>query len=233
MGAVDAPSGAAAPPIEAAVAKSGSEAPLKPSRSASRRAARSRVGMITLARHGEPDISRKVKLNAAEYAAWWARYEETGLLVGQTVPGSLRAATRGAGMILCSTRPRAIESATAAAEGRDIEVDAQFIEAPLPPPNWPNWLRLAPRSWGFISRFWWWWFNHHDGQETRAAAQVRADAAADRLIGLASTGRDVVLIAHGFFNTMVGQALKKRGWSLVENEGFKYWSSRRFARRKG
>ena len=233
MGAVETPGGLAVPPLEAVVTRPGPETPKKLSKSAARRAARDRVGMITLARHGEPAISRKIKLNAAEYAAWWARYEETGLVAGQSVPASLRAAARGAGTILCSTRPRAIESAAAAAEGREVEVDAQFIEAPLPPPHWPDWLRLAPRSWGFISRFWWWWFNHHDGQEPRAVAQVRANAAADRLIGLASTGRDVVLVAHGFFNTMVGEALKKRGWSLVENEGFKYWSSRRFALRKG
>lgn len=190
-----------------------------------------RPGAITLARHGEPDISRKVRLHAAEYAAWWARYELTGLLPGQSAPAALCVSAKDAGVILCSTRPRSIESARAIAAGRVVEIDIRFIEAPLPPPHWPRWFKLSPRHWGVVSRVWWWCFNHHDGQERRKAAQLRADEAADHLITLAGAGADVVLIAHGFFNFMIGRSLKRRGWSLVENQGHDYWSSRRFVRR--
>jgi hypothetical protein len=34
--------------------------------------------VITLARHGEPALSRKVRLNAPEYGDWWGRYEVGG-----------------------------------------------------------------------------------------------------------------------------------------------------------
>jgi broad specificity phosphatase PhoE len=196
-------------------------------------ASRERSGVITLARHGEPNISRKVKLHAAEYAAWWGRYEQTGLLPGQAAPASLVSAARVARVILCSTRLRSIESARAIAGERDFEIDEQFIEAPLPPPRWPRWIKLTPRNWGVVSRFCWWVFNHHDGQERRKAAQSRADEAADRLMTLADAGADVLLIAHGFFNLMISVSLKRRGWILVENRGFNYWSSRRFVRRGG
>ena len=188
----------------------------------------SRSGVITLARHGEPNISRKVRLSAAEYAAWWGRYELTGLRPGQNAPARLCAAAKAAGLVLCSTRPRAIESARAVAGEREVEIDVRFIEAPLPPPHWPAWFKLSPRHWGVVSRFWWWFFNHHDGQERRKAAQIRADEAADYLMAMARAGDDVLLIAHGFFNFMIGRSLKRRGWSLVENQGHKYWSSRRF-----
>ena len=50
------------------------------------------------------------------------------------------------------------------------------------------------------------------------------------LIGLAAGGQDVVVLAHGFFNVLIGRALRKRGWRLVESEGYKYWSTRRFER---
>ena len=50
-----------------------------------------------------------------------------------------------------------------------------FVEAPLPPPHWPHWLKLSPRIWGVVARFWWWVFNHHDQHETRREAQARAD----------------------------------------------------------
>jgi broad specificity phosphatase PhoE len=192
-----------------------------------------RPGVITLARHGEPNISRKVRLSSAEYAAWWGRYEETGLRPGQSAPARLRAAAEAAGLVLCSTRPRAIESARAVAGEREVEIDIRFIEAPLPPPHWPPWFRLSPRHWGVVSRFWWWFFNHHDGQERRKAAQIRADEAADYLMAMARAGEDVVLIAHGFFNFMIGRSLQRRGWSLVENQGHKYWAARRYVLRQG
>jgi len=211
--------GGFAPASQGSAAKLESDGPAQTAR---------RPGAITLARHGEPDISRKVSLHAAEYAAWWARYELTGLLPGQRAPAGLCAAALNADLILCSTRLRSIESARAIAGEREVESDMRFIEAPLPPPHWPRWFKLSPRHWGVVSRIWWWFFNHHDGQERRKAAQLRADEAADYLIALATTGGDVVLIAHGFFNFMIGLSLKRRGWSLAQNQGHKYWSSRRF-----
>jgi broad specificity phosphatase PhoE len=75
-----------------------------------------------------------------------------------------------------------------------------LIEAPLPPPNWPSWVRMSPKLWGFFARFWWWYFNHHEGQETRQDAEARADKAAQMLAALADQGQDVVVTAHGFFN---------------------------------
>ena len=39
---------------------------------------------------------------------------------------------------------------------------------------------------------------------------------------------DVLLLAHGFFNLMVGRELKKRGWRKVGGQGHKYWNTRRW-----
>ena len=191
-----------------------------------------RPGSIILTRHGEPALSRKVKLNAREYADWWARYEETGLLAGQTAPPGLIDQALAAGVILSSTRIRSIETARAVAGELAFESHAELIEAPLPPPNWPNWFKLRPRHWGAVSRFWWWFFNHHEGQETRAQAEIRAEAVANRLVRLAAGGQDVLVLAHGFFNTMIGRHLVRKGWKLVQNQGFRYWSMRRFEKRR-
>ena len=188
------------------------------------------AGTIVLARHGEPALSRKIRLSARQYLDWWARYEEGGLLPGQSPPRHIADAAAKAGLIFASTRARSIETATAVCGGRALSIDEIFIEAPLPPPNWPDWIRLNPRSWGVISRFWWWFFGHHGGQETKAQAQVRAREAARRLSHEAEAGHDVLVVAHGFFNTMIGVELQKLGWRLTSDRGFKYWSTRTFQR---
>jgi len=191
---------------------------------------RSRVGAIVLARHGEPALSRKVKLNSREYRDFWARYEVLGLLPGQSPPAMLATFFERSGTLISSTRLRAIESAEKLALGRDFAREPILVEAPLPPPNWPGWIRLAPSTWGFLARFWWWFFNHHEDQESRRQAEGRAAEAAAMLEGLAANGEDVVVLAHGFFNFMIGRALKRRGWKLAHSEGWKYWSMRRFVR---
>jgi broad specificity phosphatase PhoE len=185
-------------------------------------------GAVILARHGEPALSRKLRLSAEGYRAWWATYETGGLKMDQEAPASLRAAAAKAGFVIASTRLRSVQTAQALTLGRAFAEDPMFVEAPLPPPDWPAWLRLSPRVWGVVARTWWWFFNHSDGQESRAEAQARAEEAARLLAEMAATGQDVLVVAHGFFNGMVGEALKRLGWKCVSDQGFRYWSARRF-----
>ena len=187
-------------------------------------------GAIVLARHGEPALSRQVKLTASEYRAFWAQYEIGGIVPGQTPPDRLKRFVADCGTLVTSTRLRAVQSAQTVVGDRDFARHEILIEAPLPPPKFPAWIRLSPRLWGFFSRFWWWYFNHHDGQESRAQAEARADRAAAQLVDLAASGQNVVVMAHGFFNHLIGRSLRKSGWKLVESEGYKYWSMRRFER---
>jgi broad specificity phosphatase PhoE len=185
-------------------------------------------GAITLVRHGEPALSRKVRLSAAGYRDWWARYEQGGLKAGQSPPGPLVEAAAKADVLIVSTRRRALESARAIVGGRLFAEDPVFIEAPLPPPPLPEWLKLPPRWWGVISRICWWLLGHSEGQESYAEAKLRADRAADALIAKSARGEEVLVVAHGFFNLMVGRALEARGWRRARDEGFQYWSARRF-----
>ncbi len=172
-----------------------------------------------------------MRLTSAQYRDFWARYEVMGLLPGQTPPAALSGWVENCDILIASTRLRAIESAQAVGRGRDFEREDLLIEAPLPPPPWPRWVKLSPRLWGFFARFWWWFFDHHEGGETRRQAEVRASQAAEKLDALAREGLDVVVLAHGFFNIMIGRALRRLGWRVTFREGIKYWSTRRFERR--
>ncbi|MFA4949662.1 MAG: histidine phosphatase family protein [Brevundimonas sp.] len=173
-------------------------------------------------------MSRQCLLTSDQYRDWWAKYEVGGLKEGQTPPADLLATAQGAGVIYASTRRRAQETASAISAGREVLSDVLFIEAPLPPPHFPSWFKLPPKYWGAVARFWWHAFDHHEGQETRTQAEARAEAAARALIARAETGEDVLVLAHGYFNHMVGRRLKADGWSLVHNQGFRYWSQRRY-----
>ncbi len=187
-------------------------------------------GAIILVRHGEPALSRKVRLTAGDYGEWWALYEDGGLKPGQVPPTDLVACAARAGGLFVSTRRRAGETASAIAPSRPFEESSDFIEAPLPPPPSPGWLKLSPRWWGVISRLFWWRFGLTGGQESHAAAKARARRVAERLIAESRARGDVLVVAHGFFNYMIGRELEARGWRLSLDEGFGYWSRRRFER---
>jgi broad specificity phosphatase PhoE len=185
-------------------------------------------GAVILVRHGEPALTRKLRLTAQGYREWWATYEAGGLKPGQSPPARLVDWAAAADAVLSSTRLRSIESARAITRGRDFAPDPLFIEAPLPPPGLPDWIRLPPRWWGVVARIWWWVTDHHEGQETRRDAELRAQAAARALIERTARGEQVLVIAHGFFNLMVGRALEAMGWRRTLDEGFRYWCARRF-----
>lgn len=189
-----------------------------------------RSGAVILARHGEPAISRKVRLSAEEYRMFWARYELSGIVPGHAPPPLLQKFAEAAGVVVASTRLRSIESAQALVQDREFAREAILIEAPLPPPKLPAFIRLSPRIWGFLARSWWWFFNHHEGAESRRQAEARADQAAAMLAQMAASGQDVVVLAHGFFNFMIGRSLRRMGWRMTASQGFKYWSTRRFER---
>lgn len=185
-------------------------------------------GSITLTRHGQPALSRRCLLSSQEYRDWWGRYELGGLVTGQVPPQSLMQTVQDADEIHVSTRLRARETAHAVVGDKPVVLDDLYIEAPLPPPYAPSWFRMSPRLWGVVSRLSWHVFDHHQGQESRRQAEARAAQAAERLIARAEQGQNVLLFAHGYFNHMIGQALKARGWQLTLDQGFKYWCQRRF-----
>lgn len=186
--------------------------------------------VIVIGRHGKPALDRSRAIHARAYVDWWAQYDAGGLLSGQSVPSHLTDALAGCGRIWTSTLRRAVETAEAAAPGRGFTSDPVFVEAPLPPPLWPDWLCLKPRTWGAVARISW-YLGHHREAESRAQAEVRAQLAADRLIGeVEEAGAPVALLAHGWFNRMIRPNLIARGFSCVRDGGDTHWSYRIFLR---
>lgn len=187
----------------------------------------SKIGSIHLVRHGKPDLSRKVKLKRQGYNTWWQEYGRVSLVSDQQVPDTAHTIADACAVILSSSIPRAAETGVILARTREVIVDDVFVEAPLPAP-WIPFLSMRPLSWGTISRIVW-LLGYADGGETRRDSQARAARAADILIEHAGNGGDVLLCAHGWFNRMIGRALRLRGWDKTNGKGGdKYWGFRTY-----
>src|SRR5262249_43507346 len=115
-----------------------------------RRADAPHAGWLVLARHGQPDADRTVKLTWRQYIDWWSAYDRTGLKAGEKPPEKLLEIGRAADVVFPSTLPRAIRTAEAAAPGKSIIQDAVFVEAPLPPPEMGG--KRTPPTWGVWAR---------------------------------------------------------------------------------
>lgn len=186
-------------------------------------------GWIVLARHGKPKGDRKARITWRQYVDWWAEYDRNGLIEGQTPPENLIAIAKEADAILSSTLPRSIETAKAVAGGKPVLSDVIFVEAPLPPPPIPG--RRKPRRWGVYARVSW-WLGRSTGLENRRQAEARAEAAAANLAARALRGENVLLCAHGWFNRMIRPVLLGWGWRCVYDGGDRYWSYRKYVRKR-
>lgn len=184
-----------------------------------------RIGTIVIARHGKPDVDRRVRIGWRDYLDWWANYDRVDLHADERPPPELLAHAEQADLIYASTLPRAIRTAEAVAAGREVLTDPVFVEAPLPPP--PLWGKHSPTAWGVWSRVFW-WFGRHGGQESRPQAELRAEAAVATLTARALRGENVLLCAHGWFNRMMRPVLKRQGWRCVYDGGDQYWSFRKY-----
>lgn len=201
---------------------------MAPNETLDRRTA-ARIGSIVIARHGQPHADRKVRVDHREYREWWRNYDLARLHPDEKPPQKLVALASEADVIYASTLARAIHTAEMVAQGRQIVTDPVFIEAPLPPP--PLWGKRRPSHWGVWARIAWWMGRHEEG-ESRAEAEVRAEAAVATLTAQALRGQNVLLCAHGWFNRMMRPILRAQGWREVEDGGDTYWSYRRYEKVK-
>ena len=182
-------------------------------------------GPIIVSRHGRPALDRTAgpKLDWQEYRDWWERYEAGSLAEDQKAPDKLKAIVANVDLVLSSVRPRAIETAAWATDGRVAEAHDVFNEAPLPPPRFKS-ARYLPKTWNILARAAWLRGHKLDG-ESVGEARDRAMRAAEHLHAVAE-GKSVYLAAHGWFNRMLRRPLRRLGWVCVYDGGDKYWSYR-------
>lgn len=123
--------------------------------------------------------------------------------------------------IVCSHLPRSIESAKALGFS-DIHLqDSLFSETSIPHFSRGS-LSLPIGGWVVLLRVLW-LFGFSKNGESFKQAKKRAGLAADKLIELAETHHDVLLVGHGFINHFIAKELKNPGWQVYLKPGKGYW----------
>ena len=178
---------------------------------------------IILIRHGRPAIALAPKTGHRGFARYIDDYEAAGLDPASLPPAELADLLRALDTVFTSTRPRSHESAARLAPHARLASDALFVEAPLAAPLFPL-LRMRVPKWAVVSRILW-HAGFHPGIENPRAARRRADQAADILTARARTTGSAALVAHGYFNWMIGRALRRRGFVRSGSHRAHYWNT--------
>jgi broad specificity phosphatase PhoE len=178
---------------------------------------------ILLIRHGQPQIALSPATHHAGFAAYIDAYEEAGLSPANLPPEELRDLVRELDHVFTSDRPRSRQSAAALAPHAELIADPLFAEAPLASPRLPLVTMRVPK-WAVVSRILW-HAGFHPGIENSRSARTRAAQAADILIARAAKTGVTALVAHGYFNWMIGRQLLRRGFARTGHHQARYWNT--------
>lgn len=178
---------------------------------------------IILIRHGQPRIELKPRTSHSGFRTYIDAYEEAGLDPQSAPPAELSDLVKELSEIFTSARPRANESAAALAPHAELIVDPLFAEAPLASPKIPL-LKMTVQKWAIVSRLLW-HAGFHPGIENYARSAKRARDAANILMTRAKKDGAAALVAHGYFNFLIGRELKRRSWRQTGAHRAKYWNA--------
>ncbi len=178
---------------------------------------------IVLIRHGQPAIALSPRKSHHGFREYIDDYEEAGLDPDSAPPEELRDLVGELTAVFTSGRKRATESAKAVAPKAEIIADALFVEAPLASPCIPL-LRMTVPKWAVVSRLMW-YAGFSPKIEKYRHAKRRARQAAERLCATARKDGAAALVAHGYFNYLIGIELRRRGFAQTGSHKAKYWNA--------
>jgi len=182
-----------------------------------------RPARIVLVRHGQPAIALSPRTSHAGFSDYIDAYEEAGLDPSSLPPQELRDLVRELDSIFTSGRPRSHQSAAALAPHAALVADPLFVEAPLAAPRIPL-LAMSVPKWAVVSRILW-HAGFHPRIEDPRGARDRAQRAAGLLVARARERGLAVLVAHGYFNWMIGRQLRARGFARTGSHQARYWNT--------
>ncbi|HUO98757.1 MAG TPA: histidine phosphatase family protein [Rhizomicrobium sp.] len=189
-----------------------------------RRHARADSGLrIILVRHGRPAIGYGERTSHHGFRDYIDAYEASGLDPESAPPEELQDLVKELSAVYTSGRPRSHDSARALAPQAELIADPLFVEAPLASPRIPL-LKLRVPAWAVMSRILW-HAGYHPEIENYRTAKMRAKEAADILTARAEEDGTTALVAHGYFNAMIGRELARRGFRQTGSHRVRFWNA--------
>lgn len=178
---------------------------------------------IILIRHGQPDIPVAPRASHREFRSYIDAYEQSGLDPASAPPEELQDLVGELTAVFTSGRKRADESARALAPKAELIADPLFGEAPLASPRIPL-LRMKVPKWAVVARIFW-HVGYHPEIENYRRVRGRANEAADILIARAERDGAAALVAHGYFNFLIGRELSRRGFAKSGAHRARFWNA--------
>ena len=178
---------------------------------------------IILIRHGRPNIAVSPRTSHREFRSYIDAYEAAGLDPESIPPEELQDLLREIDAVYTSERRRSKDSARALAPHAELIADPLFAEAPLASPPIPL-LKMRVAKWAVMSRILW-HAGYHPEIENYRRAKSRAAQAADILMRRARIDGAAALVAHGYFNYIIGRELKRRGFRKSGTHRAHFWNS--------
>ena len=177
---------------------------------------------IILVRHGKPAIETSPRTSHHGFRRYIDNYEEAGLDPASAPPDELRDLVNGLEAVFTSGSPRSDESARTLLPEADLIADPLFAEAPIAAPRLPL-IKMKVPKWAVMARIMW-HAGYHPEIENYRRAKHRATQAAEILTSRAQENGMAVLVAHGYFNAMIGRALRKRGFRRTGAHRARFWN---------
>lgn len=182
-----------------------------------------RAARIILIRHGRPALPTSPRTGHRGFRDYIDAYEAAGLDPTDAPPDELQDLVSELEAVFSSDRRRAQDSAKTLVPGADLIVDPLFMEAPLPAPRIPL-LRMSVPKWAVVARLLW-HAGYHPEIENYRKAKHRASRAADILVRRATLDGATALVAHGYFNFLIGRELGRRGFRKSGSHRAKFWNA--------
>lgn len=159
----------------------------------------------------------------AQFARFIDDYQAAGI-ESDPPPQALVDLVEKAPRVFASELKRSIDSAHTLLPNAELVSSPLFTEAPLASPRLPA-LRLKVPAWAVISRVAW-HGGYKPGIESYGQSKQRARLAAPMLVEEAERSGIAVLVAHGYFNAILGRTLRLRGWRRVSgSHKARFWNT--------
>ena len=172
---------------------------------------------ITIYRHAKPIVSQDEIICGKDYPDWVSRYNDSDIIPPKK-------ALPKEDFVFTSKIKRSIK--TGEAISKKIEENKLFNEAEVPLIRFPR-LKRKASFWVVISRILW-LCGISTKCESYRKTKKRVNAAIEFIDSYLETNDEIIIVGHGFINSMLKKQLLKNAWHLSLDEDHDYLSKMSF-----